>query len=571
MAITLPMPAEHSAQKDIEADAQGLLDATVVTANASAVPQPSDEEVIAMLAALTPMEYDRVRTGHAKALGVQIKTLDALVKAERNDDDEAALPFPIVEPYPDPIVPAQLLDEIAVTIHRFIVVEPEQADAAALWVTFTWFIGVVQIAPLAIINAPEKACGKSQMLDVLGRMVARPLPAANSSTAFLFRAVEKWTPTLLIDEADTFIRENAEIKGLINAGYTRANAYVGRVAGDDHDPKLFAVWGAKALAGIALEKHLPDATMSRAIVFELRRKLPHESISRLRHAEAALFEGIASKLARFADDYSQQVQRAQPDLPDELGDRAQDNWEPLLAIAECAGPFWVQRATAAALKISSVSKEPTSTGNELLADIQEVFERKRAEKICTADLIEALVDDDEKPWATYNRGKPLTPRQLARQLNGYGIKSKTVRLGPYQTPKGFDAAQFKDAFARYLTTPISLPQQSNDTPESNDGMAGCVAEKTQHSSHDAAGIVADNAQQDSIRNVPATGTAMPILDGGGVEDKASVSGGSDSTPPETNPLDTFADSFFFAEAAPKDSARNVSAPLLITSLDQEFD
>jgi len=506
MEVSPPLDAEQSAQNDILTDVQGLPDATAVTAIASVVPQHSDDEVIAMLAALTPMEYDRVRIEQAKALGIQVKTLDAQVKTERNDEAEAILPFPIVEPYPEPIVPAQLLDEIAVTIHRFIVVEPEQADAAALWVAFTWFIGVVQVAPLAIINAPEKACGKSQLLDVLGRMAARPLPAANSSTAFLFRAVEKWTPTLLIDEADTFIRENIEIKGLINAGYTRANAYVGRVAGDDHDPVLFTVWGAKALAGIALEKHLPDATMSRAIVFELRRKLPHESVSRLRHAETALFEGIASKLARFADDYSQQVRLAQPDLPDELGDRAQDNWEPLLAIAECAGPVWVQRATAAALKMSSVSKESSSTSNELLEDIQEVFERKKAEKISTVDLIEALVADDENPWATYNRGKPLSPRQLARQLAGYGIKSKTVRLGPYQTPKGFDVAQFKDAFARYLVTPTRLPQQGNDSPESNNGEAGCVA---------------DDAQQNSIRNAAATGEALLVLESGKVAGKGS--------------------------------------------------
>lgn len=521
MAIALPPSPEQVATMGIEAAPQDMPDAAAVADSAAEAPQPSDDQVVAMLAAMTPMEYDRVRAVQAKALGIQVKTLDSVVKAARNEETEDGLPFPEVEPYPDPIDPAQLLNAISCTIRRFIVLEPEQADAAALWVAFTWFISEVEVAPLAIINAPEKACGKSQMLDVLGRMVARPLPAANSSTAFLFRAVEKWTPTLLIDEADTFIRENAEIKGLINAGYTRANAYVGRVAGDDHDPKLFAVWGAKALAGIALEKHLPDATMSRAIVFGLRRKLPHESISRLRHAEAALFEGIASKLARFALDYSQQVRLAQPELPDALGDRAQDNWEPLLAIAGCAGPIWVQRATAAALKISSVSKESASTGNELLADIQEVFERKRAEKISTADLIEALVEDDEKPWATYNRGKPLTPRQLARQLAGYGIKSKTVRLGPHHTPKGFDATQFTDAFARYLSSPTELPQQRNDTPESNNGGAGCVAGKTQHSSHDAAGTVADNPQQNLVRNAPATGAAIPALGSGDVADKAS--------------------------------------------------
>ena len=330
---------------------------------------------------------------------------------------------------------------------------------------------MVEVAPLAVINAPEKACGKSQLLDVMGRMSARPLPVANVTPAALFRSVERWEPTLLIDEADTFFRGKEEIKGLINAGHTRANAFVLRTVGDNHEPKMFNVWGAKALAGISLEKHLPDATMSRAIVFNLRRKLPHESVTRLRHVENGLFEGISSKLARFADDHSHQVRQARPALPDELSDRAQDNWEPLLAIAECAGPDWVRRATAAALKLSCTAEERVSTGNELLADIQHVFESKQVEKIKTADLIAALESDEEMPWATYNHGKPITPRQLAKLLSGYGIKSKTVRFGN-STPKGYEASQFADAFARYLADPEDLPQRCNDSPDSNDGDGG---------------------------------------------------------------------------------------------------
>ncbi|MHB1188756.1 DUF3631 domain-containing protein [Thiobacillus sp.] len=420
----------------------------------------SDEAIIARLAALPALQYDRERTKAAKAMGVRPATLDAIVKAARGDEDKAErLPFGTVEPWHEPIQPAMLLSEIAHTIRRFIVLEPWQADAAALWVAFTHFADVVEVAPLAIINAPEKACGKSQLLTVFGRMVCRPLPAANSSAAFLFRAVEQWTPTVLIDEADTFIRDNEELKGLVNAGHTRANAYVGRVVGEDLQPKLFNVWGAKALAGIALEKHLPDATLSRAIVFNMRRKLPGETVERLRHAEAGMFERITSRLARFAEDYADEVRAVRPALPDALSDREQDNWEPLLAIAGCAGPEWVARATHAALKLSGVANAAQSAGNELLADIQHVFESKRADKISMADLVAALVEDEEAAWATWNKGRPLTPRQLGRMLAGYGIKSKPVRVG-YEVSKGFESEQFADAFSRYLAPPPENAQFS---------------------------------------------------------------------------------------------------------------
>lgn len=409
----------------------------------------ADNARIARLAALPPLDYDRCRTAEAKALGVRPATLDSLVKAARADDEDPETPFNEPEPWPEPINPADLLDELAATIRRFIVLDAGQTDAAALWIAFTHLADVVEVAPLAIINAPEKACGKSQLLTLFGRLVARPLPAANSTAAFLFRAVELWEPTVLIDEADTFIRDNEELKGLVNAGHTRANAFVGRVVGDDLKPKLFKVWGAKALAGIALEKHLPDATLSRAVIFNMRRKLASETVERLRHAEAGLFERLASKLARFADDCRDAVRCARPNLPDALGDREQDNWEPLFAIAGCAGPEWVRRTTAAALELSGVGRDSQSAGNELLADIQAVFEAKGCERISMADLIAALIADDEAAWATWNRGRALTARQLGKMLQGYGIKTKALRLG-YEVAKGYDRAQFADAFGRYL-------------------------------------------------------------------------------------------------------------------------
>ena len=394
-------------------------------------------------------------------MGIQVKTLDDLVKAARNESSEAdRLPFTEVESYPDPIAPAQVLDEVVKVILRYVVMDIEQAHAVALWIALSWFITEVEVAAILIINAPEKACGKSQLLTIVGYLAARPLPAANSTASFLFRAITTWRPTILIDEADTFIREDVELKGLINAGHTRANAFVGRTVsvGDGHEPRLFDVWSAKAFAGIALEKHFPDATMSRGIVVNLRRKLSHERVERLRHAGSGTFNVLASKLARFADDFAVQVRAARPNLPDELSDRAQDNWEPLFAIAKCAGPEWIQRATTAALKLSVASESMTSTGNELLADIKDVLDRWQKPTIKSVDLIEKLTDDKELGWANYSRGRPLTPRQMAKQLDVYGIKPKTVRqpksaMDPHgSTPKGYYLADFKDAFARYLKT-----------------------------------------------------------------------------------------------------------------------
>ncbi|MGZ8176173.1 MULTISPECIES: DUF3631 domain-containing protein [Methylobacter] len=406
-----------------------------------------EDVAIKRLAALSFLDYDRVRAVESKALGIRPATLDKLVTAERKGNDSTGLEIDSIEPWPEPVEPAQLLIDVAKCIRRFIVCETETVTAAALWVAMTHFIDVVQIAPLAVITAPEKRCGKSQLLFLLGRLVQRPLTASNISPAALFRAIDAWQPTLLVDEADAFMRENEELRGLINCGHTRDSAYIVRVVGENFTPTKFNVWGAKAISGIG---HLADTLMDRAVILELRRKLPHESVERLRHAEPDLFNTLAAKLARFADDYRGLVRDARPHLPEQLNDRAQDNWEPLLAIAGVAGGGWPQWARSAALKLSGAESDAMSVGVELLSDIQEIFDTNKADKIFTCGLIEALCSDEERPWATYNRGKPIAPRQVSNKLKGYGITSKDVRIG-YEVKKGFFKDQFQESFGRYLS------------------------------------------------------------------------------------------------------------------------
>lgn len=416
----------------------------------------NDANTIKKLAQLSSLEYDRVRISKSSELGVRPATLDNMVKAEKAVLQEKNVsPFPEIEPWHVSINPTELLSDISNTIRRFIVCQNETVTAATLWAAMTWFIDVIQVAPIAVITAPEKRCGKSQMLFLLSRIVNRPLAASNISPAALFRSIDSWQPTLLIDEADTFMRENEELRGIINCGHTRDSAYIVRVFGDDHTPRRFNVWGTKALAGIG---KLPETIMDRAITLELRRKKPEEAVERLRHINPDIFKILAKKLSRFSQDYSDKVQHAKPTLPDTLNDRAQDNWEPLFAIAEIAGEEWLQLARAAALKISINSDQSESIGVQLLFDIQEIYEPQCIDRFTTSELITALCKDDEKPWATYNRGKPITPRQIANRLKEFGIISNTIRIGPI-TAKGYQYWHFTDAFSRYLGDLSVTPSQ----------------------------------------------------------------------------------------------------------------
>jgi putative DNA primase/helicase len=420
--------------------------------------EPLDTKaVVERLAKLSRIEYDRVREAEAERLGVRVSTLDAEVEKARrkltgdgNDGQGEAVLFPDIEPWTEPVDGAELIADLVALFRRYLVLPEHAAVALALWTVFTHCIDAANIAPILAITSPVKRCGKSAVLIMLGRLVLRSLPSSNISAAALFRAVEAWAPTLLIDEGDTFIWNSDELRGVLNSGHTRELAFVIRTVGDDHQPRRFSTWGAKA---IALIGKLPDTLADRSIEVALKRKLPGERVEKLRHADRERFHLLARRSVRFAGDHAEAIRAARPSMPEGLHDRAQDNWEPLLAIADLAGGPWPEQARAAALALSCGDEKTRGLGIELLGDIRGVFEKRSVDRLSSEDLVLALVGLEERPWVEY-RGKPVTMAKLARLLRPFGVVSGTIRL-PDGTAKGYLLDQFTDPFARYLPTKTS--------------------------------------------------------------------------------------------------------------------
>jgi hypothetical protein len=424
--------------------------------DAGALFEPGILEALQAVRSKDAATFARVRQQVKLAKTVSLAEFDRLTapKLEGKEAANAGM-FVEVELWPEPVDGADLLDDIAFAIARYVIADKETIRAATLWAAFTWLIEVVQVAPIANITAPEKRCGKSVLLTALGKLAYRPMQVSNVATAALFRSIELWGVTLLIDEVDAFLSEHEDARGILNAGFTRDSAVVIRCVGDDHMPTAFSVWGAKALCGIG---KIADTLADRSVPLRLRRRTPGESVESLRHSDAALWENLRSRLARFADDSAPAIAVARPPIIPGLNDRANDAWEPLLAIADLAGEHWPKIARQAAIALHGLEGEAPSVNAELLADIKTVFDDKRASKLFSADLLEALIADEEAPWATWNRGKAISPRQLSARLADFGVKSKDIRIG-ITNKKGFDKADFLDAFGRYLT-PHTLPFQA---------------------------------------------------------------------------------------------------------------
>jgi len=106
-------------------------------------------------------------------------------------------------------------------------------------------------------------------------------------------------------------------------------------------------------------------------------------------------------------------------------------------------------------------------GTQLLMDIQRVFRDreksggKDAQRISSTDLAIALAGFVDRPWATWSKGKAITPAAVARILKTFGIVPNTTKLSNGSQPNGYRLSQFADAFARYLPHSPSSPAGSS--------------------------------------------------------------------------------------------------------------
>jgi hypothetical protein len=113
------------------------------------------------------------------------------------------------------------------------------------------------------------------------------------------------------------------------------------------------------------------------------------------------------------------------------------------------GGEWPEKARLAAVLISGEKADSPTIGVQLLADIYEIFETKNKEKIPSKDLCEYLKDLEERPWATWSKGFPMSQNQLARKLKGFGVSSKGIRQPDDTVVRGYDKDNFLEVWERY--------------------------------------------------------------------------------------------------------------------------
>ena len=357
---------------------------------------------------------------------------------------------------PKAIDGAELLEEIETFIRRFVVFpSPASPRVLALWVIHTYAIPAADATPYLGIVSPTKRCGKSRLEEVLQLLARNSWKIDGApSEATLFRKIEADTPALLLDEADALWAggdvRTEPLRAIFNSGNRRGST-VPRCVGEGKTQEVidFSVFCPKALSGIKTTKW-PDTVLDRCFLISLRRRAAGEEIERLRvrkiEPEAKL---VREKVAAWAEANMAALTDAEPELPDELDDRAQDGAEPLLAIADLAGGRWPELAREALLELHGTREvEDDAWGIQLLADIHDAFGED--DRLSGDELRDRLKEDSERPWASWGKGDTgITARALAGLLRDFDVKAKQLWIDGANR-RGFEREQFEDAWSRYL-------------------------------------------------------------------------------------------------------------------------
>lgn len=433
-----------------------------------------------------PADYRRVVRRHASE-----QKRKARAASPRATAGTTSSPAPLVneltitiyESWAEEIETGALLVEIIDILRRFILLEESEYLAVALWIMMIYVSDLYHVVPYLAVTSVMPNCGKTTLVTLLSLLVCRALAVSNISAASLYRIVDEKRPTLLLDECDSYLNptnDNADLRGILNSGTTRRLGFVIRSVKvrrpdgqEEYKQVKMATFGPKAIGMIG---DVPWILKTRTIEIRMQRIAAAEKnrIEKLTeaHCQSPEWKELCQKLQRWADDYRVTLQEISPSIPDDFAARTEDNWLPLLSIAQLAGEDHSKAALDAARFF--VDKQDDDSGTlriRLLLDVQQIFAEEKEDRLSSAEIIRLLTKNEDGPWIEFGkRKKPITASDLASMLKGFPVRPHQIRAKKdgKETDdirfNGYMLDDFAHAFRRYLK-PKSEGVATDDTQE----------------------------------------------------------------------------------------------------------
>jgi hypothetical protein len=185
------------------------------------------------------------------------------------------------------------LEELWKEIKEFIKIyvdlpEDFQYDILVAWILHTWRVENFSVSPYLFFYGP-KGSGKTRTMEVLSHLCYRSIMSPSCTGASLMRLAEKYCPSLFLDEAQIYSKEEkAEVNALLNAGYKRGQQAFRTFIkqNGEEEVKAYEPFCPKSLAGT---RELLETVIDRSLLFIMSRnirpiplQIEQEKIERLR-------------------------------------------------------------------------------------------------------------------------------------------------------------------------------------------------------------------------------------------------------------------------------------------------
>ena len=364
----------------------------------------------------------------------------------------------------------------------------------AAWIIATWVVEAFDISAYLVARSPTRECGKTRLLEVIQELARKPFSTISASEASLFRIVDKEGPTVIMDESEALSGRSdraVAIRSILNAAHRRGPG-VPRCEGERNDVRWFRVFGFYAIAAIG---KLWDTIEGRSIILKMQRKSPSDKLKRFRLRQVKVeAQDSVRKIARWAQDHLKEIEAADPELPDFMGDREQDIWECLLKVGQIISQETYEELVKAAKSLQG-EDEDNAPQIQLLRDLKVII--SKYDQVFSETLCRELWAMEDRQWPEYRNGKPITQNQLARLLknfqlpDGLPLRPRKIRIGE-DTKQGYRAKWFEKLFETYAPDPplkVEQPEQSSNgagfSEVSNRNTApSCSTSKTNSNPHE---------------------------------------------------------------------------------------
>jgi hypothetical protein len=324
----------------------------------------------------------------------------------------------------------------------------------ALWALHTHVFSQFMVTPRLALRSPTAGCGKTQMIDVLSKLTARPEKFDSITTAAIFRLIDESHPTLMIDEADNLgiaLQPNGRLRAVINSGH-RFGGQVAIMEGGKM--RKFSTFAPLLLALPDAVHCLPRTLNSRCITLTMHRSDGQRQLQHLEpyHPDAVL-DAAYAQILLWRNDVDL---NPDPEMPAGTHNRLADNWRPLISIADSLG--WGEQAREA-MTIFAREFQDADARILLLIDIRGVFDTRATDRLPSTVLLDALYALDDSDWTEFRgiRGDQpphrLKAGELAGMLRDFGIRPRSIwplkRTATSKSLKGYRRQQFEEVWRVY--------------------------------------------------------------------------------------------------------------------------